>query len=75
MVLVGSIDVPLVEVILVLAIIMVLLFVEAIVIIGLLLKQLSKTKDLGVLIERLSEALLAIKKAEIEELDQLRKRK
>ena len=66
-------DVPLVEVIFALVIVIFILFVETIIVIALLIKQLNKTRKLGELIERLSETLLSIKKAEIEELDRLRK--
>ncbi len=74
MVLIGSVDVPLVEVMFALAILLFLLLVEAIVIVGLLIRQNSKTKKLAELIETLSETILSIKKAEIEELDRLRGR-
>ena len=72
--LVFGIDVPLVEVIVVFALIIFLLLVEAIVVISLQIKQLNKSRKLGLLIERLSETLLQIKKAEIEELDKLKRR-
>ncbi|MFH0701276.1 MAG: hypothetical protein V2A62_02475 [Candidatus Woesearchaeota archaeon] len=73
--LVFGVDVPLIEVILALTIILFLLLVEAIVVIALLIKQLQKTKQLGDLMEKMSEALLAIKKAEIDELDKLKGRR
>jgi hypothetical protein len=72
--LVFGLDIPLVEIILIFAIIIFLLLVETVVIISLLIKQLNKTKNLGVLIEKLSETLLQIKKAEIEELDKLKRK-
>jgi hypothetical protein len=72
--LVFGIDVPLVEVIFALAIIIFILLVESIVIISLLIKQMNKSKKLGSLIEQLSETLLQIKKAEIEELDKIKKK-
>ncbi|MEK6938177.1 MAG: hypothetical protein AABX04_03990 [Nanoarchaeota archaeon] len=72
--LVFGVDVPLIEVILALAIILFLLLVEAIVVIALLIKQLQKTKKLGELMEKMADALLAIKKAEIDELDKIRRR-
>ncbi|MBT4935630.1 hypothetical protein HOL21_02465 [Candidatus Woesearchaeota archaeon] len=72
--LVFGIDVPLVEVVFSLAIIMFLLLVESIVVISLLVKQLNKTKMLGELVGKLSETILQIKKAEIDELDKLRGR-
>jgi hypothetical protein len=72
--LVFGIDIPLVEVIFALAIIIFILLVESIVIISLLIKQMNKSKKLGTLIEQLSETLLQIKKAEIEELDKIKKK-
>ena len=74
MVLVGGVDIPLIEVILVFGVVVFILLVESIIIIGLLVKQLQKTKNVGVLLERLSQVLLEIKKAEIDELDKLRRK-
>lgn len=74
MVLVGGIDIPLVEVLLVFGIVIFILLIESIIIISLLVKQLQKTKNVGMLLERLSQVLLEIKKAEIDELDKLRKK-
>ena len=72
--LVFGIDIPLVEVIFALAIIIFILLVESIVIISLLIKQMNKSKKLGTLIEQLSETLLQIIKAEIEELDKIKRK-
>jgi len=74
MVLVSGIDVPIIEILLIMSVIILLLLIESIVIIILLLKQMSKTTKLGQAVERLSEAILQVKKAEIEELDKLSKR-
>ncbi len=74
MVLVGGVDIPLIEVILVFGVVVFILLIESIIIIGLLVKQLQKTKNVGVLLERLSQVLLEIKKAEIDELDKLRRK-
>ncbi len=74
MVLVGGVDIPLVEVILVFGVVVFILLIESIIIIGLLVKQLQKTRNVGVLLERLSQVLLEIKKAEIDELDKLRRK-
>jgi len=74
MVLVGGVDVPLIEVLLIFGVVIFILLIESIIIIGLLVKQLQKTKNVGVLLERLSQVLLEIKKAEIDELDKLRRR-
>lgn len=65
-------DVPLVEILLLVGIIVFILLVEALIIIILLTSQISRTKKLGQLVEELSKILLEIKKAEIEELDKLR---
>jgi hypothetical protein len=72
--LVFGIDIPLVEVLFVLGIIIGILLVESIVVISLLIKQMNKTNKLASLVQKLSETLLEIKKAEIEELDKLRKK-
>ena len=72
--LVFGVDIPLVEVIFVLCIIIFLLLIEAIVVISLLMKQMHKTNKLGDLIQRLSQTLLEIKSAEIQELDKLRRK-
>ncbi|MAG73143.1 hypothetical protein CL620_02435 [archaeon] len=59
--LVFGIDVPLVEIILVFAIIMFILLVEAIIVIGMLMSQMNKTKKLAGLLDNLSETLLKMK--------------
>ena len=74
MVLVSGIDIPLLEVILIFGVIIFILLIESIIIISLLVKQLQKTKNVGLLLERLSQVLLEIKKVEINELDKLRGR-
>jgi len=74
MVLVGGVDIPLIEVILVFGVVVFILLIESIIIIGLLVKQLQKTKNVGMLLERLSQVLLEIKKAEIDEWDKLRRK-
>ena len=70
--LVFGVDVPLVEVIFTLAIILFFLLVESIIVVTLLLKQMNKTKQLSGLIKNLSETLLQIKKAEIDELERIK---
>ena len=72
--LVFGIDIPLVEVVLAFSIIAFMLLVEAIIIIALLSKHLFKMKKLGELVEKLSETILEIKKKEIEELDQIKRK-
>lgn len=70
--LVFGVDVPLVEVVFILAIITGLLLFEGIIIILLLMKQMNKAKKVLELVENLSSTILSIKKAEIEELDRLK---
>lgn len=72
--LVFGVDIPLVEIILLLAIIMFVLLVEAIITISLLVSQMNKTKKMGEIMQKLSETLLEIKKAEIAELDKIKRR-
>ena len=73
--LVFGVDIPLVEIFLVFAIVIFILLVESVIIIALLVKQQQKTKNMGLLLEKLSQILLEIKKAEIDELDKLRSRR
>ena len=70
--LVYGIEIPLVEIIFVLAIVIFVLMIESIILILLLIKQLNKTKQLSQLTEKLSETILSVKKAEIHELDKLK---
>lgn len=69
-----SVDIPLIEVVLVFAIIIFLILVEVIIIIAILSKHLSKTKKLAELVEKMSEIILEIKQKEIEELNIIRRR-
>ncbi len=68
-----GVDIPLVEIILGLGVIMFILFVEGIVLIGMLVRQTNKAKRLIDLVEKLSDTILQIKKSEIEELDKIRR--
>ena len=61
MVLVFGVDVPLIELLLVFGVIVFLLLIEAVVVIGILVKQLQKTKQLSALTVQLSESLLKLK--------------
>ena len=63
--LVFGIDIPLVEIIFTLAIIMFILLVESVILIILMTKHMSKTKKISALITKLSETILAIKNAEV----------
>jgi len=69
-----GVDIPIVEIILIFGIVVFILLIESVIIIGLLVKQLQKTRNVGQLLERLSQTLLEIKKAEIDELDKLRRK-
>ncbi len=72
--LIFGIDIPLIEVVFGLSIIIFIILLEVIVLVTLMLRQMQKTRQLASLIEKLSETILSIKKAEIEELDKIRKR-
>ncbi|MFH1275668.1 MAG: hypothetical protein ABIH82_00995 [Candidatus Woesearchaeota archaeon] len=72
--LVFGVDIPLIEIILALLVMIFILFLEAIIVIGMQIKQMNKTTKLGELVEKLSDTILQIKKAEIEELDKLKKK-
>ncbi len=69
-----GVDIPIVEIILIFGVVVFILLIESVIIIALLVKQLQKTKNVGLLLERLSQVLLEIKKAEIDELDKLRRK-
>ena len=72
--LVFGIDIPLVEVILVVGLILFILLVEALVVIGMLMNQMNKMKQVIQLQQKMSETLLAVKKAESEYLEKLKRR-
>jgi UPF0716 family protein affecting phage T7 exclusion len=72
--LVFGIDIPLVEVLLVVGFIMFILLVEALVVIGMLMNQMNKMKQVIQLQQKMSDTLLTLKKAETEYLDKLKKR-
>lgn len=72
--LVFGVDIPLIEVILAFAIIIFILLAEALVIILLLTRQLNRTKKVNELVEKMAETLLAVKKAEMENIDRLKKK-
>lgn len=60
--LVFGIDVPLVEIVLTISIVMVLLLIEAIVLVALLMKNLQNTKKINALANQLAQSLLEVKK-------------
>lgn len=69
-----GIDIPLVEVIFALSIIIFILLVEVIVLIVIQMKQSEKSKKLVQLVEQLSDTILEIKRAEVKELDNFKRR-
>ena len=72
--LVFGVDIPLIEIILVFVVIIFILLIEALVIIGLLMSQMNRSRKQTELLEKLSSTLLEIKKAEIMELDKIRRK-
>lgn len=68
-------DIPLVEVILILTVVIVVLLVESLILIALLVSQSSKIKRVSQLVQELSQTILQIKDAEIKELDKLKGRR
>ncbi len=71
--LVFGVDVPLVEVLLVITFIIFILLVEAVVVIALLMKNLNRNKKIIEVQQKLSETLLEIKNKEIEVLNYLKR--
>lgn len=69
-----GVDVPLVELLLVLVVIITLLLIEALVIIVLLMNQTNRSRKQTELLEKLSQTMLEIKKAEIAELEKIRRK-
>ncbi len=69
-----GIDIPLVELVIGMLIITIILIIQAIVLVTLLIKQHKKAQKMTELIQDLSQTILEIKKAEIEEIDKLHKR-
>tara|TARA_Y100000310_G_scaffold316956_1_gene369279 strand:+ start:799 stop:1017 length:219 start_codon:yes stop_codon:yes gene_type:complete len=68
-----GVDIPLVEIIFTMSIIIFILLVESIVVVMVLLKQMNKSKKTQELLQTLSDTLLKIKEVEIKTLDKLRK--
>ena len=71
--LVFGIDIPLVEIIFTLALIMFILLVESVILIILMTKHMSKTKKISNLVQKLSDTILQIKKVEVQELDKIKR--
>ncbi len=68
-----GVNIPLIELILVFIIIIFILLIEAAVVIFMLVRQLQRTRKLGDLIVSLSDAILEVKKKEMEEIGRLTK--
>ncbi len=60
--LVFGVDVPLIEIVIGLVVVIFIMLAEAIIVVSLLMKQLNKSKKLAELIEKLSETMLTVKK-------------
>ena len=72
--LVFGVDIPLVEIIFAFGIIIFVLLAESLILVSLQIRQNTKLKKLAELIEKMSGTLLEIKRAEIDELDKLRRK-
>lgn len=70
---VGTVDIPLIEVVFALAIISFIILAEIIVVVVLLMQNLKKAKQVSGLLNRLSQVLLSVKKEEIKQIDRLKK--
>ena len=64
-----GIDVPFVEVILVLVVIIFILLIEALIVLGLLIRQMNQTKKLGETVEQLSRSLSFLKQEELKKME------
>lgn len=62
--LVFGVDIPLVELLLVFAIITIILLIEAIILVGLFMKQMNKAHKLSEMLRTLAETLLELKNRE-----------
>lgn len=74
MVLVGSYDVPLIFILLVLVGIIFIILLESIIIIFLLMRQLRKQRETFKSIDRLTDVMSQVKKNELHQLDRIRKK-
>ncbi len=72
--LVFGVDIPQIEIVFALVIISFILFIEAIIVIILLLRHQNKSKEVTVLQQRMAETLLDLKRAEVDVLDKLKKK-
>ena len=72
--LVFGIDIPLIEILLIFSIVIFILFIDAIIVIALLMSQLNKMKSLAGLLDKLSGTILDVKKSEMEEIDLLKRK-
>ncbi|PIN73298.1 hypothetical protein COV20_03650 [Candidatus Woesearchaeota archaeon CG10_big_fil_rev_8_21_14_0_10_45_16] len=56
-----GVDVPLVEIVLVFAIIVFILLIESLVVIGLLMSQMNKSRKMALLLDQLAQTMLKMK--------------
>jgi Flp pilus assembly protein TadB len=69
-----GVDVPLVEILFAIGLIMFVLLVELIIVVIILSRQMNETKKLSQLSKEMSEVLLQINQSQINELTKLRRR-
>ena len=68
-----GVDIPLVEIIFTMSIIIFILLIESIIVVMVLIKQMNKTKKTHELLQNLSDTLLKIKEVELKELDKIKR--
>ena len=71
--LVFGIDIPLIEVIFGLVLVSFIILAEIVVVVILLMKNLSRTKEMAELLNKLSNVLLEVKREEMKEIEKLKK--
>ena len=71
--LIFGIDVPLIEIVFALVLIVFIILVETIVVVILLMKNLNKTKKVSELLNQMSQVLLEVKKEEMKEIERLKR--
>ena len=70
--LVFGIDIPLIEVIFGLVLVSFIILAEIVVVVILLMKNLSRTKEMAELLNKLSNVLLEVKREEMKEIEKLK---
>lgn len=71
--LVFGIEIPLIELLFALVIVIFILLIEIIVVIILLMQNLKKSKEMSVLLNKMSQLLLEVKRAEVKVIRDLKK--